>query len=185
MKIKKTAKYLNEKRGASWFAEHVMNIVVAIGCIIILLFIGVKMYSLFSDKTDLEKAEGNLKLIKERIELLKNSPETNSIEIIVYPPKNWILRSYIDAFPLAECYSQQGCLCLCQDGSCANNVPKICFGFGYKIEIPQGFEVPRAWYNPGRLVSSPATYDNAIGFSKAAEGLKVYNSDDKILIEQE
>jgi hypothetical protein len=184
MKNKKISKYLNEKRAVSWFSEHVMNIVVAIGCIIILLFVGVKMYGLFSEKTELEKAEGNLKLIKERIELLKNSPETNSMEIIVYPPKNWVLRSYIDAFPLAECYSQQGCLCLCQDGTCANNVPKICYGFDYKVEIPQSFAVPRAWYNPGRIVSSPTTYNNAIGFLKAAEGLKVYKSDNKILIEQ-
>lgn len=182
--MKNINKYMRGKKGATWFSEHVMNIIIAVGCIIVLIFVGVKIYNLFSDKTDLEKADSNLLLIRERIDLLKNSPNVDSAEVIVYPPKNWILRSYIDAFPMSECYSKQGCLCLCQDGSCANNVPKTCYGFDYKVEIPASFEVPRSWYNPGRYIFNPTTYENAIGLSKSVEGLKIYKSDDRVLVEQ-
>lgn len=181
---KKNNKGMKGKRGVSWLSEHIMNIIIAVACIIILIAVGWKIYNLFSDQTDLQKADSNLKLIKERIDLLKNTLNADSIEVLVYPPKNWVLRSYIESFPQAECYSKQGCLCLCEDGSCANNVPKTCYGFEYKAEIPGKFEVPRSWYNPGRYVFNPTIYENAIGLSKAVEGLKIYKSNDMILIEQ-
>ncbi len=173
------------KKAVNWFGEHVINIVIAVGCIVVLIFVGVKIYNLFSDQSELQKAESNLKLIKERIELFKNSADVNSMEILVYPPKNWVLRSYIKAFPEAECYSKQSCLCICQDGSCANNVPKSCYGFDYKVEITGSFEVPRSWYNPERYIFNPTTYENAIGLSKAVEGLNVYKDNDGVLIRQE
>jgi len=185
MKKKKTNRYMKGKRGVGWFSGHLLNLFVAVGCILILIAVGWKIYNLFSDQTDLQKADSNLKLIKERIDLLKNSVNTDSIGILIYPPKNWVFRSYVDAFPEAECYSKQGCLCLCEDGSCANNVPKTCYGFDYKVKIPASFKVPRSWYDVRKLVFNPTTYENAIGLSKAVEGLKVYKSNDMILIEQE
>lgn len=175
----------NKKGDIKFLLEHIVGVIISILCIIILIGIGYKIYNMFSEKSDLEKAEGNLKVVKERIQMLKDSPSVDSIEVIIYPPTKWILRSYNDKYPYAECYSKKSCLCLCKKGSCANNVPKVCYGMDFVVEIPSSFEVPAAWYDLSQYFYEAITYENSIGLYKSAEGLKVYKSDNsKIIIEQ-
>lgn len=175
----------NKKGEVKFLGEHTVGIIISILCIIILMVIGYKIYSLFSEKSDLERAEGNLKVVKERIQMLKDSPGVDSIEVLIYPPLKWVLRSYDDKYPYAECYSKKSCLCLCRDGTCADNVPKVCYGFDYFVEIPSNFEVPYKKLDPRQLVFDAKSYDNSIGLYKSVEGLKIYKSgNSKIEIEQ-
>ena len=160
------------KKGVSFLGEHVVGIIIAILCIIILLFIGYKVYSIFSEKTELEKSETNLKAIKTEIEIVKNSPGINFRELIIYPVKKWVLRSYSENFPDSKCYGKASCLCMCQEGNCASNNQKICYAFDYKTMILTNYKY------------AIFDYPNTIGFSKAAEGLKIYKQENSIIIER-
>lgn len=166
----------NKKAEISFLGMHVSNLIISVICIIILLAVGYKIYDMFSEKTDLQKAESNLKLIMERVQMIKDSAGLNSAEILVYLPNKWVLRSYSDSFPQAECYSKQSCLCICQSPTCANNVPKVCYGLDYAAEIP-GTYIDKGW-------TSSDEYPNTIIFEKAAEGLKISKLNEKVLIEK-
>ncbi len=179
-------KYLRRKGEISFLGMHISNLIIAIVCIIILLAVGNKIYWMFSEKSDLEKAETNLKVLMERIQMLKDSSGENSAELFVYFPINWVLRSYSRDFPKAECYTKQSCLCICQKPDCANNIAKVCNGLDFIVEVPQSYEAARSWYNVGKLFYDPTVYPNAIMFEKAVEGLELSKSetDKKILIEK-
>lgn len=174
---KKKNHKISKKAEISFLGEHTLGLIVAVLCIIVLIFIGVKIYNLFSEKSDLDKAESNLKLIQGEIELIKTSTTANvNGSIIIYSPKGWVLRTYNNNdFPQAECYGGKSCLCLCQDGTCTG-VQKVCNGFIYSVEISSNYK------DSGYVYST--VYPNSIGFLKAAEGLKIYSQNDKILIEQ-
>ncbi len=165
-------KKTNKRGGINFLGEHVVGIIVAILCIIVLLFIGYKVYSIFSEKTELEKSETNLKAIKTEIELVKNSPGINFRELIIYPVKKWVLRSYSEGFPESKCYGKASCLCMCQEGNCAQNNQKVCYAFEHKVVILTSYSY------------AIFDYPNTIGFSKAAEGLKIYKQEDLIIIEK-
>jgi hypothetical protein len=177
-------KHWKKKGDISFLGMHVSNLIIAVICIIILIGIGYKIYDMFSEKTDLEKADSNLKLVLERLKLLKNTIGINTSEVLVYSPKDWLLRSYNGEFPQAECYSKVTCLCLCKKVTCANNVPKVCEGLDFLVEIPSSYVVPRSWYNPGKLFYDPTVFPNTIILEKAVEGLKLSKSNEKIIIEK-
>jgi len=165
----------NKKGEISFLGEHTLGIIVGVLCILVLIVIGWKVYDLFSNKTDLEKAETNFKLIKGEIELVMTSDTIDSGDIIIYPVKDWVLRSYSADFPQAECYGKKSCLCICEDGSCYG-VSKYCEGFDFEVNIPQSYS------DDGYVYST--VYANAIGFTKSAEGLRISFQRDKIIIEQ-
>ena len=166
----------NKRGEINFLGEHTLGIIIAVICIIILLFIGYKVYGLFSEKTDLEKAESNFKLIKGEMEIIKSSPAVNATgNIIVYSTKGWVLRSYFNEFPETECYGKKFCLCLCQDGTCYG-VSKVCEGFDYEIIINSDY------IDSGYVTS--VVYPHSIGFLKPTEGLKINSWDNKIFIEQ-
>ena len=178
-KIKKNK---NKRGEISFLTEHVLGIVVSVLCLIVLIIIAVVVYNMFSEKSDLEKAQNNFKIIKGEIELVKNSPGVNSGQIIVYSPLKWVLRSYSQGFPKSECYGTKSCLCTCQDKSC-EGVQKICEGFPYEIVINSSYTNSNL-YNYGPITINTDTYPNTIGFLKPAEGLRIYNQDNKIIITQ-
>ncbi len=175
-----------KKAEISFLGMHISNLIIAVVCIIILLVIGSKIYGMFTEKSDLEKAEKNLKVITERLQMLKDTPGVNSAELLVYLPSNWLLRSYAVDFPDAECYSRQSCLCICQNPTCANNIPKVCNGLDFLVEVPASYEVSQSWYEVWKYFSTATVYPNTIMFEKSVEGLKLSKSDSngKILIEK-
>jgi hypothetical protein len=178
----KTKKNKNKRGEISFLTEHALGIIVSVLCLIVLIIIAVVVYNMFSEKSDLEKAQSNFKIVKGEIELVRDSPGVNSGQIIVYFPLKWVIRSYNQGFPKSECYGTKSCLCTCQDKTC-EGVQKICEGFPYEIEINSSYTNSN-WYNYGPIRFNTDTYPNAIGFIKSAEGLRIYNQDDKIIITQ-
>jgi hypothetical protein len=190
MKKKKTIinkKYKINKRGesGSFLAEHVLGIIVAVLCIVFLIVLAVIVYNWFSEKTDYDKAESNIKLVYDEIDLIYKSTGNNVGNIIIYPPIKWVLRSYTNSFPQTECYGKTSCLCICEAVTC-EGVQKICYGFDYKVEVISTLvsSSGRSWYDPRRYFVNPDEYPNAMGFSQPAEGLKIYKQEDKIIVEQ-
>jgi len=170
------------KRG-DFLGESVAGIVTSVACIVVLIIIAVVVYNLFSEKSDLDKAESNMKLISGEMEIIQAGNSSTVGNLIIYPPQNWVLRSYSDTFPKTECYGKKSCLCICQAVSC-EGVQKICYGYNYDLEITNSYTISKSWYNPGKYLFNPEEYPHAIGFTKAAEGLKIYKQENKIIIEQ-
>lgn len=159
MKIRK----MNKKGdGIGWLGEHTFNIVIAVVCLLILIGVGYKVYAFFSDKSELDKASENLKLVKIKIDSIK-SLGTGSEEAIVYFPQGWFLRSFSSNFPLGEgeCLGKKSCLCACKNTNCDSSGSRVCYGFDFITEV----------------ISSP------IIFEKSAEGLRIFKDIDIIKIE--
>ena len=173
----------NKKAEIDFLGEHVLGIIISVLCIIVLLFIAVVVCNLFSQKSDLDKAISNFNLVQGEIQLIKTSNGINSGQIIVYFPIGYVLRSYSNGFPKTECYGSKSCLCICEAASC-EGVQKSCNGFPFEVEINTSYTASKSWYNPGKYITNPDLITNAIGFTKAAEGLRIYKEDDKIIIEQ-
>ena len=165
----------NKKGDITFFGENVLGIIIAVLCLIVLIIIAVAVYNIFSEKSDLEKAQNNFKLIKGEIELIKDSKGINSGQMILYPPKNWALRGYYSSFPQTECYGKKSCLCICQTLKC-DGAQKYCEGFDYYVDISTVY-VDKGW-------TSSDYYGSTIKFTNSAEGLNVSKYGDNITISE-
>jgi hypothetical protein len=172
----------NKRGDLSFLTENTLGLIISVLCIIVLIIIAVVVYNLFSEKSELDKAESNFKMIKGEIELLRSSSESDTGQVIVYSPKNWILRSYSTGFPKSECYGMKSCFCTCKEIDCEKD-QKVCEGFPYEIYINSSYTASN-FYNYGPITFNMNTYPNTIAFLKPAEGIKIYKQGENITIEQ-
>jgi hypothetical protein len=78
-----------DKKASIFLGQKTLGIVIAIVCILILVYLGFQLYAAFlKDKTDLEKAELHLKKIGEIIDDLGDG---ESGEYFLYSPEKWML----------------------------------------------------------------------------------------------
>lgn len=109
MEIKKS-----KKAEGNFLGEHAVNIIVAVICIVMLIALGVIIYNNFiANKIKLEQAQSTLDQIMNKISLLKNEGDNESL--LIYNPAGWAL-SYQDSMIAGErpavCQTHK-CLCIC------------------------------------------------------------------------
>ncbi len=91
--------------------EFTLKVIVAVLCIIVLAVLLFKLYGMFSNKTEVEKAGNTVDAVLERAQEAKLK---GSADYVLLEPKNWILLYYPTGTPKA-CQGAK-CLCLCKDG---------------------------------------------------------------------
>ena len=109
----KIQKIKNKKADVSFGLSEVGKIVLAVICIVLLLFLAVKLYGLFFKKTALEQANEGIKTLSEEIQGVINGKAEGQVflespvgwQVIVWP--NRLLNSKPDS-----CKAEY-CICLC------------------------------------------------------------------------
>ncbi|MFA5173956.1 MAG: hypothetical protein WC438_02120 [Candidatus Pacearchaeota archaeon] len=181
-------KRLNKKAEEGTFlGVKVVNLVIAVLCIIILITLGAKLFKLFSEEGNVKQAEDILNLINDKISYLTGGEYTeNFLYMTIFPPEDsgWFLKSYQESFfPEKECVGKfKSCLCICNSKDCIGL--KACKGMGkytlvegdFKEEILIGGHVNP---QPG---SGVFTTKEIIQLSTAQQELTLTKSDNKVII---
>ncbi len=128
------------KKGIEFLGGHVVNLVITVIVIVLLVFIGLKIYGLFvNEGTDLEQAQSQLLKVKEVADNTFENKEPGRIETFFSPAKNWFLRSFSESsadnlqdFP-QSCIGKIGCLCICDNLNCDG--ASSCIGVNYDLRF--------------------------------------------------
>jgi len=100
------------KKGTELLGEHTVELIISAFCIVILIFLGVAIYSFLTKQTaEQQQAVATLELLKAQIEGLKNTGETATFT--ASNPLGWYLVSFSSAVPNG-CLMGKGCLCICK-----------------------------------------------------------------------
>ena len=154
--MKKTKKGLkmNKKAGINFLGEKTTDIVIAVLVIILLVFVGVKIFGIFSDKTDLEKAKNNLNSLVIDFENFMKTDKTHDT-LMVLGPEDWYIKFFDEGYSSKKCegYTSGFCLCICngknvkdcdEEGICAELKEKWTGDNEYEMkEIPFEIEVKK------------------------------------------
>lgn len=153
-----------------------LNIFIGVICFVILMFAATAIYGFFSDESNLQKAESNLKLVKTGLDMAKENPDgvyapgglSGQGFAEVYSPTDWM----IVAFPYGDtiekpylCKGSPYCICICSKstgdfsswistcnslGKCINSEEKI-------ITInSRGKDYDPPWYIEGYYMTKGA-----------------------------
>ena len=87
---------MKNKKGFELLGEHTINIVIAVLCLLVLIYLGMALFGFFKDKQHLEQAKGTLNDISFSISSLKTEGKVGaSKEVLVLSPSDW----WINVFP--------------------------------------------------------------------------------------
>jgi hypothetical protein len=119
MKIKKI-NYNKSKKGI--LLSETAKIVLAVCCIVLLAYLAVKLYSIFTIKNELEQARGHLRNIAGIVEeLQKNDATQNQKTYLLLNPTNWALTGWPinsggEMYNVPYCVSKNWnkCICMCE-----------------------------------------------------------------------
>lgn len=125
------------KKAVKFLGTHVVNLIITVIVIIILIYLGVKIYNLFTEKNELEKATIQLEKIIETINKVKGT-ETE-IKVEIFSPENWFLVTFPLEFPYGECRGKKECLCICKGYECNNPNYIKCESFDFEVKV-KGFK---------------------------------------------
>lgn len=132
---------MKNKKGVEFLGGHVVNLIITVIIIVLLVFVGLKIYGLFvNEGNDLEQAKAQLLKVKEISDLTFSSGEGQVIETFFSPAKNWYIRSFSEAsgdnlqdLPRGACLGKVGCLCICESFNCQG--PNACIGVDYNLRF--------------------------------------------------
>ena len=128
-----TTEKMKNKKGVKFLGEHVVNLVLAVIVIVFLIYLIVKVYTLFVDDNKLKKAEDQLNKLSEVINSVYAKGSESKIEFFTID-KGWYLNSYFNTLaPERECKGKVGCLCVCDDFTCENL--KKCIDFHFSVQL--------------------------------------------------
>lgn len=147
--------------------EYTLKVIIAVLCILLLLYMLFNFYSSFTDKKNFARAEATLNSLSEKMIDAKNAQDT-AVSLPLLEPNGWRLISYSEAEKPKQC--TRNCICLCEDvnwkdraqfwggttqldkcemrGACKNFEEKI-NDFNIKIRIDVNVE----YKNRGYLIS--------------------------------
>jgi len=131
---------MKNKKGIEFLGGHVVNLIISVIIIILLVFLGLKIYGLFvNEGSDLEQANTQLLKIKEVSDGTFDKKKLGTIEAFFTPANGWFIRSFSEAsasnlqdLPRA-CIGQVGCLCICQSFNCEGTIS--CIGTDYDLKF--------------------------------------------------
>ncbi len=118
---------IRQNKNGFLLASYVLKIVLAVMGILILIYLIVSLYSMFSDKDKLEQAKANLDYIKT---FEKPSAENNGKTIFpLLTPEGWILFTYhFETDGEVGCAGD--CLCICPEEGWFSTQEEKCKGGG-------------------------------------------------------
>lgn len=106
---------MRDKKAVKLLGEHVVNLIVAVLCIIILVYLGLQIYNIYlRGAQKLEQAKYTLEMLKGVIDEVKNEEEGYEIEKEILNPKGWYLISYGKGEESPSSCGGEECLCICE-----------------------------------------------------------------------
>lgn len=168
---------MNKNKKAFLLGEHVVNIIVAVLCILVLIYLGIQVYSLYlrSDQ-EKEKAKYSLEALSAKITNLFEDSSRQADSYNLINPKNWFLKSFntTDRDSAKECY-EKNCLCLCAENDCGELNERECVNFDKSVRV-SNIEYEAV------LDEDIAVYQNTIKITKVPMELKLNKTGEEILI---
>jgi len=89
--------------------EYTLKMIIAVLCIILLLYLLFSIYSSFTDKKNIQKAEATLDSLVEKM----NDAKTKATTLPLLEPNAWILMGYTGNQKPIKCL--KNCICLCPE----------------------------------------------------------------------
>ena len=99
---------MNKKGGI--LDEESIKLIVAIICILGLIYLGVKLYGIFTTSAKLEQAKASLNDINN---ILKNLKDRDNTPYILLAPSNSYIMSFSDGNGRPGCFAGKPCTCIC------------------------------------------------------------------------
>jgi hypothetical protein len=141
---------IKNKKGIDFLGGHTLNLVIAVICIGFLIYLGVRIYYIFTDKEDLDKANDNLKNFVLEYKGFIASDQTEK-EFIILGNAHWYILFYSkegsnpDYLVPIDCKDYQNCVCMCKKGSwqdCDEKNSGACLNLSNKwIGPPYPYEI--------------------------------------------
>jgi hypothetical protein len=144
---------IKNKKGIDFLGGHTLELIIAVICIGFLIYLGVRIYYIFTDKGDLDKANNNLKSFVLEYKGFIGSNQTEK-GFILFGNVDWYIIFYSKeegSYVPLDCKDYQNCVCMC-DGDLEGDLVKKCdeknsgtcldleskwIGDEYKYEIKQ------------------------------------------------
>jgi hypothetical protein len=112
-------KIMRNKRAFELLGETTLNLLIAVMCILVLIFLGVALYNLFlENKLNLEQAKSVAEEIDYKISLLETANENN---MVIYNPKKWAVTFWTKFNALPPACEGKDCFCICDFSDWFNN----------------------------------------------------------------
>lgn len=126
---------------------EMLKILLAVACIIALLYLAVSLYGLTTKKTKIEQSRATLDEIKGKIDSLA---ENKSVSMVVTSPNGWFIVSFTSVAQSRPKLCQDNCICICEDwdvdgcnsgGLCKNLDKPVYLGDKKYIKIDKVFDL--------------------------------------------
>jgi len=101
---------IKNKNGEEMLLPETLKIIIAVICIVILIYLGVSLYGIFSQKTKLEQANQGLDEIILTLDRLENNENGT---YLVLGPKDWFLTSWSKSDDNRPEKCEGSCICIC------------------------------------------------------------------------
>jgi hypothetical protein len=145
---------IKNRKGIDFLGGHTLNLVIAVICIGFLIYLGVRIYYVFTDKGDLDKANNNLKNFVLEYKDFIASTQTEK-EFMILGNADWYIIFYSregsnpDYLVPIDCKDYQNCVCMCEGDLTGSLVEKcdkknsgVCFDLESKwIGPPYPYEI--------------------------------------------
>jgi hypothetical protein len=109
-----TKRFQKDKNGFL-LGEETLKIVIAVICIIFLVFLLVSLYFSLTGKQDSKYAVASLGLVSNEIKRIDAGGEVNSAGIQIPNPSGWYLFSFVQGAKKPNLCSGENCVCICKN----------------------------------------------------------------------
>jgi hypothetical protein len=144
-----------KKKGIELLGSHAINLIIAILAILILIYGGVKLAGLFTEKAEKENAEFELIQLKAKLDTALRTGEGDSY--LVTTTKGWYMFS--DEF--GSLCEGDFCLCLCEEIDCSSE-SRACVSTEFFVLLREGGERNREL----RFFQLTSPYELKLGISQ-------------------
>ncbi|MEK6830946.1 MAG: hypothetical protein AABX77_02860 [Nanoarchaeota archaeon] len=125
---------MKNKKAVKFLGEHTINLIITVIVLVFLIYLGVKVYGIFTEENELEKAIVQLEKITDAVNNIWNNNGGGKVEVFS-PGEKWFLVSFLFDFPEGECRGEKGCLCICRDTECSEPKSRKCNGFNFNVKV--------------------------------------------------
>lgn len=159
---------MKNKKGFELLGNQVVMMLIAVLCILVLVYAGYRVFGLFQDKSEMEKAEGNLQNFVTEFDNFVKGIEIQG-EFIILGPEDWSFSSYRkeDLTLPEKCKGFENCICFCYFDS-GHNV-NDCNKKGFCLETSGYLEIPSDYPYHKRIFIKDVPY--ILSLSKTDGGI--------------
>jgi len=141
---------MKNKKAIRFLGEHTTNIIIAVIVLILLFYAGSKAYGLFQDKSELEKAEGNLNNFVIEFNNFMNTNDKNETEFMILGPEDWYIKFFNNkegGYSPKSCEGYNYCVCFCNGDTVEKcNNQGACFELKYEWKWGESYEIDEIPY---------------------------------------